>query len=120
MVDAVERIVAEDALVRADDLAVLERERVERSPELRLRQDERRGDPAALPVRRHGARTPRGPPIVSVADERQAGQRRVGVPVEVRTVGDDGSQPVAEDVAKIGTSARVRLTATLAVIADPF
>ena len=38
---------------------------------------------------------------VVAADQRQAGERRCLVPFDVRTVGDHGSKPVAEDVAKV-------------------
>ena len=99
--DIHERVVAEDTVVRADDLAVLERERVQRASELGLGKDQRRGDVRARPARRERRASLQ---ILGrqAGDERQAGQRRVGVSLEVRTVGDDGAQAVAEHSAKIG------------------
>jgi hypothetical protein len=35
------------------------------------------------------------------ADEREARERRCGVPFDVRSVGDEGAKPVAEDAAEI-------------------
>ena len=70
--DAVERVVAEDALVRADDLAVFQRERIERGAELRLRQDERRRD--LVPVPSRGVPRAR----LEVGDAEAADQRQAG------------------------------------------
>src|SRR5688572_1990149 len=93
--DAVERIVAEHALVSADDLPVFERERVERAAKLRVGKDEWGGDAGAPPARfRPGARLQVA--HRQGADERETGERSVGLSVELGSVGNDRSQPIAE------------------------
>ena len=53
------------SVVRADDLAELEREGVERSPELVRGEEERRGEAAARATARRAARTPARSPVPS-------------------------------------------------------
>ena len=98
--DIDERVAAEHDVMRADDLAVLERERVERSAELVHRHDERRRHAAPLPVRRQ-ARACFEIAHRDRVDQRQAGERRVLVALDAGAVGDDGSKTAGEDVGEI-------------------
>ena len=98
---AVERVGPVDALVPADDLAVLQRERVERAVELGRGKNERRRDAPAPPSRRL-ARARLEIVDGDVGDEGEAGEERAAMAVEVGAVGDDRAKAFAEDVPQVG------------------
>jgi hypothetical protein len=86
--------------VSTDDLPVFERERVERAAELRLGKNKGGGDAGAPPARfRPGA--PLQIAHRQSTDERETGERNVGVSVELGSIGDDRSQPIAEYVPEV-------------------
>jgi hypothetical protein len=94
---AVERIRPEDPLVRPQDFAVLERKRVERSPEFLLRENQRDGQALAFPLVGHTRAR------FEIADAERfnkckAGERRVAVALNLRTVCDECMKAAAEDM----------------------
>ena len=98
--DTFERVGPVDTLVSADDLPVLQRKRIQRRAELRIRQDEWCGHVVPVPLR--GLSRQRfevGDP--QSADERETRQRRGVESLHARAICDDGLQTVAEDVPKI-------------------
>src|SRR5688572_6670870 len=98
--DIDERVVPEHDVMRPDDLAILERERIERSPEFGLGQDERCGDVRPLPARR--ARRARVQIVgCQAGDECQTGERCVRVTFNMGSIRGKRSEPVAEHTAKI-------------------
>src|SRR5687768_13922639 len=93
--DAGERVMAMQHQVSAEDLAILERERIERFVELVFGKQQRRmdADPGPSPGQ-PGARVE----IVEreLGYERQRRERRASDPFELWPVGDDGTQTVRE------------------------
>jgi hypothetical protein len=87
--------------VRADDLAVLEGKRVERSAELLVRQDERRCQSLAIPSTRQ-ARARLEIRDGQRIDQCEAGQWNVSVLFDPGAVGHHGSKPRCEDVLEVG------------------
>jgi hypothetical protein len=97
--DAGERVGAEQHHVPALDFGVLERKRVERSLELGLGQEQWRGDVIARPVvRQIGAGLEIGDR--EVGDQRQTRQQAIARAVEVRPIGGNRSQAIAEHAVK--------------------
>src|SRR4029078_6115731 len=95
------RVVAEHTFVRADDLAVFERKRIEGSPELLLGKNQRRGDVRARPlggVRRAGVQIVGG----EAGDEREAREWRLSVAIELCAVRDHRFQSISKDAAPVG------------------
>ncbi len=96
MVRPGERVEAEQDLVRVEDLAVLDRKRVERSGELVPRQQQRRPAPGAMPCR--GVRRA----LVEIVGGDRAHQRQSRRGVRARlAVRDERLKPLAEDVLEI-------------------
>jgi hypothetical protein len=95
---AVERVAAVDVRVGAQHLAVLHRERIDRSLELVLRQQQRRGDAVAVPP---AHRASAGIEIDGIhrPHQRHARQRRR---VGCVAVGDQGNEAITEYAAEVG------------------
>src|SRR5262245_59172528 len=97
-----ERIAAQDGDMCADDLAVLEREGIERAMELVRWKDERCRQPMT-PPRAPGIRTRREIGSRQRCDECEAMDGIVAAAIiRVRSVDDEGFEPLAEDALKIG------------------
>jgi hypothetical protein len=95
-----EGILAVHELMGADDLAVLERKRVERAHEFLRRQDEWRRDVRPVPPARE-LRARLQILCAQAADECEARERHIRGTFKVRSVRDDGEQSGAEDVPEI-------------------
>ena len=96
-------IAAGDDFVVGDDVAVFEREDVERAKELLALEDERNGERAAAPVR-HERGAPRQVGKREVVDERNRVHHARRRRRRVQPIGSEGMQPGAEDATQIGPS----------------
>ena len=86
--------------VRPEDFAVFERERIERPHEFLRRHDERRRDMCPAPTAGE-LRARLQVLCAQAADQRQARQRRILMPLDLLPVCNDGEKASAEDVPEI-------------------